>query len=97
MKATLEFDLNDPDERREHSMAVNGRKAYMVLSDISGEFRKILKYGQGIEAGTKMALPNGYYEVTEQDEKMLRHAFEVARGILLEAVENRDVNLDDLY
>lgn len=88
MKATLEFDLNDPDERREHSMAVNGRNAYMALSDVLNEFRKILKYPNGIE---EFSLSN------EQDEILVLAAFAKAKDILVEAMRDRDVNLDDLY
>lgn len=88
MKATLEFDLNDPDERREHSMAVNGRKVYMALSDVLEEFRKVLKYPNGIE---EFSLSN------EQDEILVLAAFAKARDILVDSMKGRDVNLDDLY
>ena len=44
MKATLEFEL--PQESEEHSLAVNGWKYRMVLSEMDQWLRKLVKYGE---------------------------------------------------
>ena len=44
MKATLEFDLDDPEDRRNHWLAINGYKAFMVINYFDGDLRKKIKY-----------------------------------------------------
>ena len=44
MKAILEFDLEDPDDKRNHWLAINGHKAFHVLQELDNELRNTLKY-----------------------------------------------------
>lgn len=46
MRATLHFNLDNPEERLEHKRALNATKVYIALHTIFQEvFRKRLKYG----------------------------------------------------
>lgn len=46
MKAILEFDLSDPDERQEHEWAINGRKYSMfVFEYFNNVLRPLYKHG----------------------------------------------------
>jgi len=44
MKAKIEFDLSEPEDRTEHEQAVNGWKYSMVLYELDQELRRIWKY-----------------------------------------------------
>lgn len=44
MKARIEFDLNDPDEKEAHRMAINGQGAHLVIAEIDGYLRNAIKY-----------------------------------------------------
>jgi len=46
MRATLRFDLSDPDDSREHRYALAGRDALIALEQIDQWARGRLKYGQ---------------------------------------------------
>jgi len=45
MRATLRFDLSDPDDAREHRYALAGRDALIALEAIEQHIRGRLKYG----------------------------------------------------
>jgi len=45
MKATLEFDLDDPHDAEQHRLAVNARRWYSVAWDLSNWLREVAKYG----------------------------------------------------
>jgi hypothetical protein len=45
MRATLRFDLSDPDDSREHRYALAGRDALMALERIDNHCRSVLKHG----------------------------------------------------
>ena len=48
MKAILEFDLTDPEDREEHLYALNGRKHHSFLFEIEQRiFRPHRKHGYG--------------------------------------------------
>ena len=52
MKATLAFDLNDPDDTTEHHIATHARDMLMCLWDFDQHLRDKIKYhnaGQEIE------------------------------------------------
>ena len=44
MKATLEFDLDDPHERSMHRMCVNAPNAYLFIHDLENFIRQLSKY-----------------------------------------------------
>jgi hypothetical protein len=48
MKAILEFNL--PEEKQEHSYAVNATEAFVALSDIQQKIRNVRKYDADIES-----------------------------------------------
>jgi len=45
MKALLRFDLDDPDEERQHRYALAGREALIALEAIDQHIRGRLKHG----------------------------------------------------
>jgi hypothetical protein len=45
MKATLEFNLNDHEDKLEHKRAINATSAYLVLWDLDNHvLREMIKY-----------------------------------------------------
>ena len=46
MRATLRFDLSDPDEERQHRYALAGREALIALEAIDQHCRGRLKHGE---------------------------------------------------
>ena len=44
MEAILKFDLNDPDDRREHERMLKSMDMHLALWDISQELRSKVKY-----------------------------------------------------
>ena len=45
MKAILEFDLSDSEDRAAHLRAIKATSAYLVIWDMFQELRKVWKYG----------------------------------------------------
>ena len=96
MKATLEFDLDDPQDRLSHKRAVSGTDAYIALHDIHILLREYSKYDKNISAGTKMALPEGYHTITEHESIILH---ELIHGLSLQinnVLIDRGIKLEDL-
>lgn len=50
MKAILEFDLNDPDDRIAHQKAINGESAHLALWEFARLLRQRMKHGDNDEA-----------------------------------------------
>jgi hypothetical protein len=50
MKALLRFDLDDPDDAREHRYALAGRDALIALEQIDQHCRGRLKHGEPTDA-----------------------------------------------
>jgi hypothetical protein len=46
MKATLRFDLDDPDDERQHRYALAGRDALIAMERIGEHCRQRIKYGE---------------------------------------------------
>jgi hypothetical protein len=44
LKATLKFDLNDPDSKRAHRRCINALNAYLVIYDMQEFLRRKIKY-----------------------------------------------------
>jgi hypothetical protein len=95
-KAILEFDLSDRYDTLAHKRAIMSTDVYLALHDFDNELRNMTKYDAIIGAGNKIALPEGYHEITEQESILL---FEVVNGIrnkLSNILEERGINMGDL-
>jgi hypothetical protein len=96
MKAKLEFDLDDPSDRKEHIRAVKATQAYICLHDIAEDLRNIKKYDIKIKPGEKWALPDGYHTLSERDSELLWHFADHIQALFYKILEDRGVNLDEL-
>ena len=96
MKATIEFDLDDPSDRKAHKRCTNATEAYIALHEIDNELRAMVKYDKNIASGTKIALPDGYHEVTEKESDLLYEVVWSIRKRVSNIVQDLGVNLDDL-
>ena len=56
MKAKLEFDLDDPSDRKAHKRCVSATEAYLCLHDIDNMLRKKIKYELPIEKNSNTTL-----------------------------------------
>jgi hypothetical protein len=45
-QATLQFDLANPDDEREHRYALAGRQALLALYEVNEAIRRRMKYGE---------------------------------------------------
>lgn len=55
MRATLRFNLDDPDDERQHRYCLAGRDALLVLESIQQAIRGRLKYAEiGAEAAREL-------------------------------------------
>lgn len=96
MKAKLEFDLDDPSDKLAHKRCINATDAYIALHKIDSELRAMVKYEKNISAGTKVALPEGYHEITQKESELLHEVIWHLRIEVNEIMERLGVNLDDL-
>lgn len=96
MKAKLEFDLDDPSDRLAHKRAISSTDAYIALHDIDNMLRKYTKYSEGISAGDRVAMPEGYHDITETESQLMHILAEIIRTKVSVILEDRGVNLDDL-
>lgn len=96
MKATLEFNLDDHDDRTEHHFAINGRDAFRALSDVRETLRSMLKYGHELKVGYSITLSSGKeYEITEMDQELIDYVLVMCREIVNEATD--DLDMSKLY
>lgn len=65
VSATLQFDLSDPDARRDHHKAVNANDYYFCLIDINDLWRKYLKYGHAEHMTKHEALQAVFKDIQE--------------------------------
>ena len=56
MKAKLEFDLDDPSDRKAHKRCVSATDAYLCLHDIDNLLRQKIKYELPMEENSNTAL-----------------------------------------
>lgn len=63
MKATIEFDLHDPEDKREHQRMLKGMDMHLALWDISQELRSKVKYASD-------SMSKDEYEAWEQAQEM---------------------------
>ena len=63
MKATIEFDLHDPEDTREHQRMLKSMDMHLALWDISQELRSKVKYASD-------SMSKDEYEAWEQAQEM---------------------------
>ena len=63
MKATIEFDLHDPEDKREHQRMLKSMDMHLALWDISKELRSKVKYASD-------SMSKDEYEAWEQAQEM---------------------------
>lgn len=56
MKAKLEFDLDDPSDRKAHKRCISATDAYLCLHDIDNMLRQKIKYELPIEENSNTTL-----------------------------------------
>lgn len=70
MKATLEFDLNDPEDRMEHQRAVNSLNLLMVLWEMDQYLRSQVKYNEHLTEEAHKAVSDArekLYEIMNEN------------------------------
>lgn len=83
MKAILEFDLNEPDDRKHHKMCVDAVDLYCFIWDVEQEiFRPHRKHGYsgGLDAKRLNELIEAHPEVDEALDILERMYWELKSG-----------------
>lgn len=96
MKATLEFNLDDPSDKRAHARCAKATEAYIALFNIDNKLREYVKYEKGISPGSTWNLPDGSCKLTEHESSVMWHLAHQIRKEIAEIVQDLGVNLDDL-
>lgn len=97
MKAKLEFDLDDPSDRKAHKRCVDATNAYIAIQAIDDHLRKITKYGYKIEEGAEWDMEDGsVYKITEKDSEILYNHTSKIRSMVHSYLEQLGVDLNDL-
>jgi hypothetical protein len=96
MKAKLEFDLDDHSDRLAHKRCVSATDVYIALHRIDSDLREIYKYDKGIAPGDKIALEDGWHELTEKESEILHAIVSNIRNSMGIIIDDAGVNLDDL-
>lgn len=97
MKAMLEFDLSDIDEKLEHIRATKGTDAYIALHHITDLLRTYRKYEQDIREGDSWALSDGTnHSLTERESELLNLFASKIEEQLYGILEEHKIDLNDL-
>ena len=96
MKAILEFDLDDFEDRNSHKRAINATNAYLALYKIDDMLRRIVKYDEDISPGYTIELINGSHTLTEHESVLLNTFASIIRGATHQILINQDINMGDL-
>ena len=96
MKAKLEFDLDDPSDKKAHLRCTKATEAYIALHEIDQELRAMVKYEKGIATGTKIGLPEGYHEITTKESELLYEVVWNLRREIGSIMEKLGIDLNDL-
>jgi len=92
-KATLKFNLNDPDDRSEHKRAVNATNVYIALNEIANEvFRPARKHGYQDSKLNKMIELSGE---NEEGYNIVELAIGMLEDKFYEILSSRGIDLDD--
>lgn len=94
MKAILEFDLNDIDDKKEHLHAINGSRYKCCLDEIEEMTFRLLDNGQfgGGFYGSSIAIPNYDTEETTITNEQFYSFLENLHKCIGEIKENWDAN-----
>ena len=96
MKATLEFDLDDPFDRLSHRRSVNATNAYIAMHEFGRILRLYTKHSQGIQPGSKWALPDDYHELTEKESEIVLHVIKHISHQYYDTLNDSKIDLEDL-
>jgi hypothetical protein len=96
MKAILEFDLDDPSDKRSHKRCINATNAYIAMHEFDNLLRKYIKYNHMIEEGTKWALPLGYHTLTKEESELIWHVIKHISLEYKDILQESKVDLEDL-
>lgn len=96
MKATLEFDLDDPSDKKAHKRCVDATNVYIALHEIDNKLREYVKYEKNIKKGDSWALPLGFHELTDNEACLMWHLAQRIRSEISSIINEHGVNLDDL-
>ena len=96
MKATFEFDLEDPSDKRSHRRCTNATNAYIAMHEFANLLRKYTKYNHSIEPGSKWAMPDGYHELTDWESQIVWHVIKHISHEYWDTLKEYKVDLEDL-
>ena len=96
MKAQLEFDLDDQNDRLAHKRCVSSTEAYIALFEIDNLLRDYVKYSKDILPEDTWYLPNGEHNLTDVEASLMWHLASKIRSEINGIIESRGVNLEDL-
>lgn len=96
MKAKLEFDLDDPSDKKAHRRCTNATNAYISFYDIDNYLRRIVKYDSNIKPGDRICLPEGYHTITEKESEILHQLAMNIRFEIGKILEQNQVDMNDL-
>lgn len=97
MKAILEFDLSDIDEKLEHIRAIKGTDAYIALHHITNLLRTYRKYERYIQEDDSWTLSDGTeHHLTERESELLNLFASKIEEQIYGILEEHSIDLNDL-
>lgn len=96
MKARIEFDLDDPSDKKAHRRCINATNAYIAFFDIDNYLRSIVKYDSDIKPGDRIALPLGYHIISEEESAILNQFAMNIRFKIGKILEENQIDMSDL-
>lgn len=96
MKAILEFNLDDFDDRKAHKRSISATSAYKAIYDFSMLLRKYKKFNKNIDVGDTIALPEGFHTLTDKESEILSAFVHSLFNEFYETLEENKVDLEDL-
>lgn len=96
MKAILEFDLEDPSDRKTHARCVNATNAYIAMHEFGNILRQYTKYNHQIGEGARWALPDGYHMLTDKESEIVWHVVHHIAREYYDTLNDCKVDLEDL-
>lgn len=97
MKATLEFNLDDPSEELAHKRAINGTKAYIAMFEVGNMvFRPARKHGYcDLVPGDVAERLNKFCD-DEHSGQMVREVIQILESRYYRILESYGIDLNDL-
>jgi hypothetical protein len=96
MKAKLEFDLDNIEERQEHKRCIKATDAYIVFNKIDNYLRGLVKYRRGIDLGDVIHLEDGPYKINSYESELLHYLAESIRAETIRLKEEHGIDENDL-